>query len=103
MSDNENKINPEELDEGLGEESESDEMSAEEFMAEALDAILTGGLPLRMIKSEDDPLVRPLITRVQRQNEILTDISTSIRSIAVKMGAMPFTETHVATADLSKK
>ena len=99
------KVNPEELAEQLvGDPDAGDEeMDAADYLAAIASEIMETGVPVRLIPHEKDPLVRPLIVRIQRQNEILADISTTLRAIAIKYGAMAQVFQRVTDADLTKK
>jgi hypothetical protein len=82
------KIDPEALadDNGSenGDEDGDEEMDASEFIATALSEMLENGVPVRVTASDADPLIQPLLKRIQRQNEILAEINTSLRAIAIK-------------------
>lgn len=99
------KVSPEELAEQLVADPDSDdeELDAADYVAAIMSEIMETGVPVRAIAHEKDPMVRPLIQRIQRQNEILADISLSVRAIAVKMGALAPSLLAVRDADLSKK
>jgi len=92
------KINPEELVEQIEGET-CEEMEAADYIAAVFSEIMEQGLPVRMIKDAGN-LLAPISNRLQRQNEILFDISISLRALATKTVPASLT---VMSADLSQK
>lgn len=96
------KIDPENLaDRLIAEQSAEEEMDAVEFIAAAISEMLEKGVPVRFFK-DANLVLGPLSARVQRQNEILADISASARAIAKKMGVLGLADKTVS-ADLNQK
>lgn len=88
------RINPDEMldgdDEndllGDGEDTEECEDPAE-LLISVLNEIFENGLPIHFIVNDKDPYVLPAIRRLHKQNEILNEISMSLRAIAKALGA----------------
>jgi hypothetical protein len=98
------RVNPEDLDEddtGDPEDEEGDEIDdPAEVMLAVIGDIMDNGMPVRFTASMSDPFLRPALVRLQRQNEILADISVSLRAIAVKLGCE--VSSKVRSADLNQ-
>jgi hypothetical protein len=84
------------------EEGEDEITDPEEFLAAAMSEILETGLPVRFVVHAADPFALPLIRRIHRQNEILADISATLRAVARKMGCEFQPDKTLHTADLKK-
>lgn len=82
------KVNPEQLlVEGLADAEEGEnELDPIEYIAVAVGEILEQGLPIRVIKDAHN-FLHPVTIRLQKQNEILADISASLRVLAKLKGA----------------
>ena len=87
MSDDNRQVEPDEL---LGEgDEDEEEMELGEYFAAMFTDLLETGLPMRFTAHAADPLVRPLLRRLEHQNALLHDIAVTLRSIAKRQGAEP--------------
>lgn len=96
-----NTVDPDSLleneDAEEGDEESSDPM---DLLLSALEEMFENGLPVKFKLDPQDPFVLPMVRRIHRQNEILADISASLRSIAKSLGSqLPAT---IKDADLKK-
>ena len=62
-----------------GEEEEDDEPTVEEYLASLLTDAFDTGIPVRFLANVADPLVQPLLKRIDMSNAILADIAKSLR------------------------
>jgi hypothetical protein len=95
------ELESEAIDEEDSESEDDEEGDPIDYMLAAIGEVMDTGMPIRFVPSAADPFALPFIRRMQRQNDILADISRSLRAIAIACGSkLP---ANVKDADLSKK
>lgn len=83
----EENLDLEELEEG---EEEDDEPTLDEYLASLFTEMAEEGIPVRVFAHPADPLVQPLLKRIEMQNAVLADIAKSLRAIAKREVDAPF-------------